>query len=162
MSNEVELPGECVNAFEGFMCWTYTGRVRDVFEESFEEGMIRTMKEWILAEKFCMPRWQNELLDEMAYWIRDRGAIVVPDVISWALDNVSQPSLLLDFFVDLFAKDIQSGDVALTELDEENLMENPRFPATRLLRAVIEAGTASSSGRFCSPYDLFHKYHVSP
>ncbi|EXJ73391.1 uncharacterized protein A1O5_03151 [Cladophialophora psammophila CBS 110553] len=81
--------------------YIYTDQV-DFSDE--DDKAISIMKAWVLAEKFCMPDWQNRPIDHlMEHWQDDQ---VRPAKVAWVLDNVSKSSPLYKLVIDQFTHDL--------------------------------------------------------
>ncbi|KIW89151.1 uncharacterized protein Z519_10003 [Cladophialophora bantiana CBS 173.52] len=81
--------------------YIYTDRV-DFSDE--DDEAISIMKAWVLAEKFCMPDQQNQLIDYlMEHWQDEQ---VRPAKVACVLDNVSKYSPLSKLVIDRFTHDL--------------------------------------------------------
>jgi hypothetical protein len=55
-TNEVEFPEDSCVAFDSFFLWIYSRKAPNL--EDYKD-VNRTMSAWVLADKLCMPDWQN-------------------------------------------------------------------------------------------------------
>jgi hypothetical protein len=77
------------------------------------------MHAWLAADKFCMPEFQNALIDViMAYWTK---WCIPPREFAWVLDNVDKNSQLYRLARDTLAWDI-SADPQHYQPDESDLL----------------------------------------
>ncbi len=63
----IELPEDDCATFGAFVHYMYKDEI--LTSCSGYDFASLSIKSWVLAEKFCMPRWQNLLIDALAqYW----------------------------------------------------------------------------------------------
>ena len=64
--NEIVLPEDSCRAFDFLADWIYYGSVQAIMPKPDIRPKINA---WVMADKYCMPEFQNALLDNLAaYW----------------------------------------------------------------------------------------------
>ncbi|KAI1608429.1 hypothetical protein EDD36DRAFT_98748 [Exophiala viscosa] len=150
----IEFPEDEPAAFDQFISWIYRGDV-DEIEKGDTNKLINVLMAWVLADKLCMPAWQNESIDQaMAYWTTN---FMEPEVVSWATDHLSNTSLLFSLIVDQFAWDLMDNPGMYTDEDLRALLANSAFDSVRLLQQSLsmkdDVGSAEPVLQGC-------RYHV--
>ncbi|KAI1620356.1 hypothetical protein EDD37DRAFT_653954 [Exophiala viscosa] len=143
----IEFPEDEPAAFDQFISWIYRCDV-DEIEKGDTNKLINVLMAWVLADKLCMPAWQNESIDQaMAYWTTN---FMEPEVVSWATDHLSNTSLLFSLIVDQFAWDVMDVPGMYTNESDDSvestqrleivkgLFMRPDFPSIRLFRQAVQ------------------------
>ncbi|KAK7899723.1 Transmembrane emp24 domain-containing protein 10 [Exophiala xenobiotica] len=149
-SGEVRLPEDSPEAFGYFIDWVYCGKVQDIGDET--DNFISAMEAWVLADKFCMPKWQDELMDQMMQYARIY--VIEPAIVAWVVDKLGTESLLHQFIMDQFAWDqIHNEDVytassgiatrAACAEELKALLDRKDFPHAELRRSTLECARAN-------------------
>ncbi|KIW10939.1 hypothetical protein PV08_10238 [Exophiala spinifera] len=160
-TNEVKLPEDDVEALDCFVDWIYKEPMPNI---SVGESVIVTMKAWVLAEKLCMPKWQNALIDHLAH-IFTYFPVVKASHLSWINDNVPTPSPLSNFMRDYFAHELaknagayrkkQESELGLDEGLWSALSKSPTGDQVTLKAIAIARDSDASN-----PKNRPHEHHV--
>ncbi|KAK5061050.1 hypothetical protein LTR84_007591 [Exophiala bonariae] len=152
-ANEVEFPEDSCVSFDSFFLWIYSRNVPSAATQTEVAGM---MKAWVLADKLCMPEWQNKFVDGLAdFW---RRCVFQPQHLIWLFDNVDQslPLFLLGFRQlawDLSSDPGRHQDDYAKEL--EVLLAKQEYLPVPILFAVVNAKDIAKE-----PATRPEKYHV--
>lgn len=107
-TNEVKLPEDDVKTFDCFVDWIYAEALPNI---SVGEPVISTMEAWILAEKLCMPKWQNALIDHIAH-IFTNTPVMEASQLFWINKNAPVSSNLFRFVMDHFSYELAKNTTA--------------------------------------------------
>ena len=139
-TNVFELPDEKWCVFNAFIDWIYFCRVGEITRDTDPYVAVDA---WLLADKWRMRSWQNDLINALAkYWKDCRLEI---RHVMWVAEKCAPGSLLHKFVMDQFAWEmdndyayyrnehggldglVNSGLMSVTELTD--LMRDiPRWP----------------------------------
>lgn len=155
-SNEVEFPDDTCLAFDLFFLWIYR---REVPKADSHDKVLAAMNAWVLGDKFCMPDWQNPLIDSiMSFW---KNNPMAPDHLAWLYDNAGQSSLLLLLGRKQLVWDIVSKNKLYVGEEEwaadlEDLLINHAYSPAYLLCSVHR----ETDTRTRQPATQGCKYHI--
>jgi hypothetical protein len=164
-NNTVTFPEDHPVAFCLFFLWIYQFRVPPTSpEEGF--GLISFMKAWLLADKLCMPHWQNRINDRiMGRFLKSRICV---NSFLWLLEN-GRPSCMLfklcwDHFVWELAHHFDCSSKDEPESEFQDLLSCwpdccEKTPAQLIGQVVIEAKRKEP---YQKPSTMGCKYHVHP
>jgi hypothetical protein len=121
-TNTVELPNDNCLAFDLFLQWI---DCQTVPEKAADHGAFALMNAWVLADKFCMPVWQNKLIDKLGRCYESPH--IKPLHVLWILDRAGEDSNLFKFGRDQLVYDLmfcssqykEEWNADLTELLEQ-------------------------------------------
>ncbi|KAK5216556.1 Transmembrane emp24 domain-containing protein 10 [Exophiala xenobiotica] len=173
-SGEVRLPEDSPEAFGYFIDWVYYGKVQDIGDDT--EKVTLAMEAWVLADKFCMPEWQDQLMDQILQYVRIY--VIEPAMVAWVVDKLETTSLLHQFIMDQLAWDqvhsedvyTASSEIAIRAARAEELkalLDRKDFPHAELRQSTLECARASrqaqvhnQKGQLNPPAKNPCKYHV--
>ncbi|KAK4938665.1 hypothetical protein LTR10_020933 [Elasticomyces elasticus] len=130
-THTINLPEDSPAAFDHFISWIYHGEVIEI-EQDNTDKLLTVLKAWVLADKLCMPAWQNRLIDSAMTYLTKH--VIEPSIVSWGTDHLSNESLLFDLIMDQFAWDVARTGSKYTDVELELLVAKPEFATVRLLR----------------------------
>ncbi|KAJ9622223.1 hypothetical protein H2204_011571 [Knufia peltigerae] len=163
-TKRVKLPEEDVEAFDCFADWIYEGSLPNI---SIGEPVNSTMKAWILAEKLCMPKWQNALVDHLGH-IFTYHAEVKASQIAWVGENVPTSSMLSKFMMDYFAYQLAKSTSSYQQKDQdsgESVFDEEIWSAMTTStvgnRLMLNAVNIARNPRASDPKYRPQDYHVS-
>ncbi|KIW10938.1 hypothetical protein PV08_10237 [Exophiala spinifera] len=147
----VILPEDNPKAFGHFIDWIYRRGAPKIVDEQDIKDLLRT---WVMADKFCMPRLQNKIMNALALWCR--GHLVAPDIVLWVVTRVAHDSKLFSFVLDQFAWECSLGDCEYFE--DEDLMKLLAVStvSTRFFWATVKHAKEDP----CEPAENIEYYHV--
>jgi hypothetical protein len=135
--NQVYLAEESLAVFDRFVAFIYHNRVDKKMTSPDNSLLVRT---FVLADKFCMPGFQNALVDAIACFHKTR--IVSPADLAFVNDHVPSNSKIRAFLLDEMVFDIIEEEDNPTNSLVENVNEILRRGgdlATEIFWAVNEA-----------------------
>jgi BTB/POZ domain len=110
--NQVYLAEESPAVFDRFATFIYHNRVDEIV--TFPDNSL-AVRAFALADKFCMPRFQNALIDAIACFHK-KHTVFVPD-LDFINDHVLLNSKIKAFLIDQLIYDIaRSKDIDQTDL----------------------------------------------
>ena len=171
-TNRVELPEENCETFDFFIDYIYDSKVDfpSIDERGTDASAVDAMKVCVLAEKFCMPDWQNQVINHlMDLW---QEYLISPESVSWMLDNVSESTPLFRLVMNQFSHHIAYYyEEFLHGSGEEEEQQHKRsldalctregFSATHLLRVSLRL-SKKDNPRKTDPIRQRCKYHAHP
>ncbi|OAG40235.1 hypothetical protein AYO21_05518 [Fonsecaea monophora] len=154
-TNEVSLPDDSPKIFGEFAVWIYQRAVK----HHSHNNHLMIMKCWILGDKYGVPQWQDQLIEDLAGLWREPFRFRF-DELSWVLENVRRGSALFRFVMDLFAwklrqfpdKYFANGNVAE---EVSQVFSRHDFPLSAFLVSAFPL-----KGHFCRPPDWIDPYLV--
>lgn len=136
--NQVYLAEESPAVFDRFATFIYHNRVDKIVTSPDNSLVVRA---FVLADKFCMPRFQNALIDAMACFY-ETNAVSVPD-LDFINGHVLSNSKIRAFLIDEMVGDIiwSEGDdqTDLVGNEVSGLMRRGGDLATEIFWAVRKA-----------------------
>ena len=173
-SRRVPLPEDSTRSIVCFIAWVYCSKVPDIGDDT--NNLILAMEAWVLADKWCMPEWQDMLMDQMMEYARTY--VIEPGMVAWVIDKLGTESLLYQFIMHQFAWDqIHSEDhysasdgtaIRVARAGElEALLARTDFPHSEHQRSTMECARAISQARISRKDEQLYqparnpcKYHV--
>lgn len=152
-TNKVLLPEDDPTVFGHFIRWIYESRFRGIGEDA---GVKEHLQAWIMADKFCMPVWQNNIMNLLADLCS--GRTLEPDIVIWVVDHIHESSRLFSFVLDQFAWELAIYYDSAQYLDDEdmkNLMADSKV-STQILWTAIE----SARGGVDEPAENIKRYYA--
>ena len=101
-TNEVVLPQDLWLAFDFVVNWIYSDKIKRL-PLTLESAMAAT-KAWVLADKLCMPKLQNVLMDRIRELWRDDP--MHPFFLLWTARNTTDESPIHRFIMDQLSHDM--------------------------------------------------------
>lgn len=152
--NEVAFPDDTCLAFDLFFLWIYSHEVAQV---DSHDKVLTAMDAWVLADKFCMPDWQNTLIDGiMSFW---KTHPMAPKHLTWLHENAGQSSLLFMLGAKLLVWEL-AGDTRPYEnewlADLNELLEMGTSSPGKLLCSIV----SEAKSRTGAPAQRGCRYHV--
>ncbi|KIW10937.1 hypothetical protein PV08_10236 [Exophiala spinifera] len=156
-TNKITLPEDDAVVFGHFIDWVYYSKTRRVVNTV--QSIRELLKAWLLADKFCMPRWQNSIIESLAdFWIEFN---VAPSAVMWVAEHVPTHSPLFAFVVEQFSWDLARCD-SPDELGEDlsrmdDLLANSTF-SSRILWTSMAVAKEKYGGN--EPTQAVQEYYV--
>jgi BTB/POZ domain len=133
--NQVYLAEESPAVFDRFVAFIYHNRVDKKMTSPDNSLLVRT---FVLADKFCMPGFQNALVDAIACFYKTRE-VSAPD-LAFVNDHVPSNSKIRAFLLDKMVFDIIKDDEDNTLVENVNeILRRGGDLATEIFWAVREA-----------------------
>jgi hypothetical protein len=162
--NAVSLPEDDPQAFQIIVEWMYSDRLGSQIYDSTADTLILA---YVLADKLCMPAFENQLIDYMRL-SRSFRVIAYAGAVHWSSLPEKSPSrqFILDLLHYLLAERMC---MAIENLEDADFSEdeialkvetNPDL-ATALLLKAVEHGLRNGVGLPMAPWRLDGcKYHI--
>lgn len=131
--NKVVLPEDKCSAFNYVIDWVYSGQVSKLLGP---HDAMSAMEAYLLADKYCMTRLQNALIESLKEYWDDK--VLHPEIVGWAVANLHDTNCTLyRLITDQFAWDVVNHSYSYQAESEMGASFD------NLLRALVTRGTGT-------------------
>ncbi|KAJ9603687.1 hypothetical protein H2200_011873 [Cladophialophora chaetospira] len=146
-TNTIELPEENCRFFNAFSSWMYDGTVKKIRDN---DDLDQAIREWVLAEKYLVPKWQNVLVDAMIdFW---QECYLDLRYVRWARTEDNRHLLLSELIMNTFAYEMATGSAWYQERESEMnaLVEKGLVSTVELIRFATNELWTDPNGDRCA------------
>lgn len=129
LNDTITFPEDDRVAFCLFITWIYSRPLPKISLEEYDLNSF--MKAWPLADKLCMPYWQNRLSDRIMTWLSTN--FIDGDSILWLLENASPVYMLFQLCWDQFVWELANNKINYYNSEEAKVRFKTFSHAGRLV-----------------------------